>query len=125
MVRKIVLSFVAVLGVVAAAMSQNRQVSGSVTGVDGQPIVGATVLVDGTSTGMTTSAEGTFSVAAPANGTLVISFVGYETQRIPVAGKTRIDVVLVEDSQAIENVVISAFGEVKNCLLYTSDAADD
>ena len=113
MVRKIVLSFVAVLGVVAAAMSQNRQVSGSVTGVDGQPIVGATVLVDGTSTGMTTSAEGTFSVAAPANGTLVISFVGYETQRIPVAGKTRIDVVLVEDSQAIENVVISAFGEVK------------
>ena len=110
MVRKIVLSFVAVLGVVAAAMSQNRQVSGSVTGVDGQPIVGATVLVDGTSTGMTTSAEGTFSVAAPANGTLVISFVGYETQRIPVAGKTRIDVVLAEDATAIDQVVVVGYG---------------
>ena len=111
MVRKIVLSFVAVLGVVAAAMSQNRQVSGSVTGVDGQPIVGATVLVDGTSTGMTTSAEGTFSVAAPANGSLTVSFVGYKTVQVAVNGRTRIDVVLEEDSQAIDNVVVIAFGK--------------
>ena len=111
MVRKIVLSFVAVLGVVAAAMSQNRQVSGSVTGVDGQPIIGATVLVDGTSTGMTTSAEGTFSVAAPANGSLTVSFVGYKTVQVAVNGRTRIDVVLEEDSQAIDNVVVIAFGK--------------
>ncbi|WP_300904087.1 TonB-dependent receptor [uncultured Alistipes sp.] len=110
MVRKIVLSFVAVLGVVAAAMSQNRQVSGSVTGVDGQPIIGATVLVDGTSTGMTTTAEGTFSVAAPANGTLVISFVGYKAQQIAINGKTRIDVVLEEDTTVMDEVTVVAFG---------------
>ncbi len=113
MVRKIVLSFVAVLGVVAAAMSQNRQVSGSVTGVDGQPIIGATVLVDGTSTGMTTSAEGTFSVAAPANGSLTVSFVGYKTVQVAVNGRTRIDVVLEEDSHTIENVMVVAYGTAK------------
>ena len=110
MVRKIVLSFVAVLCAAALSVAQNRQVSGSVTGVDGKPIAGATVLVDGTSTGATTSAEGTFVVSAPANGSLTVSFLGYKPQQIAVNGKTRITVVLEEDSQAIDNVVVVAFG---------------
>ena len=113
MVRKIVLSFVAVLCAAALSVAQNRQVSGSVTGVDGKPIAGATVLVDGTSTGATTSAEGTFVVSAPANGSLTVSFLGYKPQQIAVNGKTYIKVELEEDSQAIENVMVVAYGTAK------------
>ena len=111
MVRKLVLSLIAVLCCGALlAVAQNRQVSGTVTSQDGQPVVGASVIVDGTSNGTTTAANGKFSIAAPANATLTVSFLGYETQYIPVAGKTNIDVILKEDSQAIDEVTIVAFG---------------
>ena len=79
MVRKLVLSLVAVLSVVAMAMAQSKQVSGTVTTADGQPVAGATIIVDGTSQGTTTGADGKFAVSAPTNGTLTVSFIGYET----------------------------------------------
>ncbi|MDE7078080.1 MAG: carboxypeptidase-like regulatory domain-containing protein, partial [Alistipes sp.] len=58
------------------ALAQSRQVSGTVTASDGQPVVGASVIVDGTTNGTTTSVDGRFSIAAPADGTLTVSFIG-------------------------------------------------
>lgn len=110
MVRKIVLSLIAVLGMCASVFAQNRQVSGTVAGADGAPIAGATVMVEGTSLGTTTGADGRFTLSAPSDGALVVSFIGYEPQNVAIAGKTRIDVTLHEDAQAIENVVVTAFG---------------
>ncbi|MDE5691571.1 MAG: carboxypeptidase-like regulatory domain-containing protein [Alistipes sp.] len=109
MVRKLVLSLIAVLG--AGAMfvgAQNRQISGTVTNSEGQPIVGATVLVDGTSVGTTTGSNGKYTVAAPADGTLTVSFIGYQAQQVAVAGKTVLDVTLAEDTQAIDDVIVVA-----------------
>ena len=80
MVRKIVLSLIAVLGICAVAMAQNRQVSGTVTDAAGAPVAGATVMVEGQHIGTTTGTNGTFSLAAPANGKLVVSFIGYDTE---------------------------------------------
>lgn len=110
MVKKIVLSLIAVLGVCAMALSQNKQISGTVTGPDGNPIAGASVMVDGTSTGTTTGADGKFAFSAPTNGTLSVSFIGYEAQTIAIAGKTSFRVSLKEDTQAIDDVTIIAYG---------------
>ncbi len=109
MVRKLVLSLIAVLGV-AFAIAQNKQVSGTVTDANGAPVVGATVMVEGTNVGTTTGADGTFTVSAPANATLAVSFIGFEAQKIAVAGKTNIVVKLHEDAQAIDDVVVMGYG---------------
>lgn len=114
MVRKLVLSLIAVfVGGGILVLAQNKQVFGTVTGADGSPIAGATVIIDGTSVGTSTSADGKFAIAAPSNGTISISFIGYETQKIAVAGKTHINVTLKEDAQSIDDVIVVAFGTSK------------
>ena len=113
MVRKLVLSLVAVLGVFAMAIAQNKQVSGTVTTADGAPVAGATIIVDGTTTGTTTGADGKFAISAPANGKLNVSFIGYESQQVSIAGKTNVSIELVEDTHAIDAVEVVAFGTAK------------
>ncbi len=97
----------------ALALAQNKRISGTVKGVDGKPIAGATVLVEGTSIGTTTNAEGRFSVQAPADGTLVVSFIGYASKSVNIAGKTRLDIALKEDTHAIDDVIVVAYGTAK------------
>ncbi len=87
--------------------------SGTVTNAEGKPIAGATVLVEGTSTGTTTNTDGKFSVSAPANGTLAVSFIGYETVKVAIAGKTQVNVSLREDTHAIDDVIVVAYGTAK------------
>ena len=110
MVRKIVLSLIAVLVLGAYAFAQNKQVSGTVSDANGNPVAGATVMVDGTSIGTTTNAAGQYSLSAPADGTLSVTFIGYVGQQLPIAGKSRIDVTMHEDTQAIDDVIVVAFG---------------
>ncbi len=110
MVRKLVLSLIAVLGVCAMALAQSRQVSGTVTDPDGKPVAGASVIVDGTSNGTTTSSGGKFVIAAPEDATLTISFIGYQPRQVAVAGKTVLDITLAEDSQSIDDVVVVGYG---------------
>ncbi len=113
MVRKLVLSLIAILGMIAFAAAQNKQISGTVTDVNGAPIAGATVVVEGTHTGTTTGTDGQFTVSARANGMLAVSFIGYETQKIAINGRTKVDVSLKEDTQSIEDVIVTAFGTAK------------
>ncbi len=110
MVRKIVLSIFAVVATTAMVVAQSRQVSGTVKDSAGQPIIGATVVVDGSVVGATTGADGTFKLDAPANASLVVSFIGYQTQIVSLGNRTSVDVVLAEDTQAIDDVVVVAFG---------------
>lgn len=110
MVRKLVLSLIAVLGVCAFAFAQNKQVSGTVMGSDGQPVVGASIIVDGTSIGTSTGADGKFVLSAPANGSLTVSCLGYATEKIAVNNRTALDIVLHEDAEAIDDVVVVGYG---------------
>ena len=71
--------------------------------MDGKPIAGATVLVEGISIGTTTNAEDRFSVQAPADGTLVVSFIGYASKSVNIAGKTRLDIMLHKDAHTIDD----------------------
>lgn len=113
MVRKNVLSLIAVFVFLAYATAQNRQISGTVSDANGHPVAGATVIVDGTSLGTTTNTAGEYTLSAPVNGTLVVTFVGFEPQQLPIAGKTRINVTMKEDAQAIDDVIVVAFGTAK------------
>ena len=113
MVRKILLSLIAVFVFLAYATAQNRQISGTVSDANGHPVAGATVIVDGTSLGTTTNTAGEYTLSAPVNGTLVVTFVGFEPQQLPIAGKTRINVTMKEDAQAIDDVIVVAFGTAK------------
>ena len=110
MVRKIVLSIIAVLTIGFAALAQNQQVTGTVIDQSGNAVVGATVMVDGTTIGTTTDVNGDFSINAPRNGKLVISFIGYEDQTAEIAGKTNLKITLVEDALAIETVQVIGYG---------------
>ncbi len=111
--RKFVLLFMTVLSTAVLAFAQNRKVSGTVTDSAGKPIAGATVVVEGTTSGTTTNAAGKFSVSAPANGVLAVSFIGYQSQKVNIAGKTQVDVTLTESTQAVDEVIVVAYGTAK------------
>ena len=88
-------------------------VQGTVNDESGDPIIGASVKVQGTNDGAITDLNGNFSVKASSNATLTISFVGYLTQNVKVAGKTNINVVLKEDAQMLNDVVVVGYGTMK------------
>ena len=97
-----------------ASWAQNVAVSGKVTGANGEAIIGANVLVEGTTQGITTNVDGDYTLTnVPANATLVVSYLGYKTEKIPVGSKTRIDVTLREDTAEIEGVMVVAYGTAK------------
>ena len=88
-------------------------VSGRVTDASGQPIIGSSVIVRGTTLGVSTDAEGRFSLEVPApaaSQTLEVSYLGYETASIPVGSRTSFAVTLRESASEIESVVVTALG---------------
>lgn len=81
--RKILLLLCTILlGCLQTAFAQNKQVSGTVTSVDGEPLIGVTVIVKELGTGTSTDIDGHYSIEAPAQGTLKFSFVGMKTSRL-------------------------------------------
>jgi TonB-linked SusC/RagA family outer membrane protein len=102
------LTILLLLGLHGWAQAQTRTVSGKVTDAKGGALPGVTVLVQGTNQGISTNAEGTYSIAVPETATLVFSSVGFEPQTIPVASQAVIDVKLSESAQALNEVVVTA-----------------
>ena len=109
--RKLLLSILAVVCVIFAGEAQNKMIHGTVTDASGNPIVGAAVVVTGTGTGVTTNSDGRFAVSAPANGTLDVSFLGYVTQRAAINNQTNLKITLQEDTHAIDDVIVVAYGQ--------------
>ena len=97
----------------AAPQSRAVSVTGRVTDASGQPIVGASVIVRGTTVGVSTDTEGRFALEVPspaASQTLEVSYLGYETAAVPVGSHTSFEVTLQESSSEIEQVVVTALG---------------
>lgn len=95
------------------ALSQNITVKGVVKDGAGESVIGASVLQKGTTNGTITDFEGGFTLNLPSNSVIVVSFVGYKTQEISVAGKTDLTVTLTEDTQLLGNVVVVGYGTQK------------
>lgn len=113
---KLTLCFVLVaFGLVAtmpanAGAPQNVTVSGVVKDANGEPVIGASVLQDGTLNGTVTDIDGKYTLSLPANSKIAFSYIGYVSQVIDVNGRTKIDVTLNEDTVLLDDVVVVGFG---------------
>jgi TonB-linked SusC/RagA family outer membrane protein len=103
MKRKLTM-FLALFFIGIGIVTAQTQVRGTVVDESGQPVIGATIQIKGTSQGTVTDVDGRFNLSAPANGTLVISYVGMQTQEVPV--QPTVNVTLREDTEMLDEVVI-------------------
>ena len=95
---------------VGAQNGGGGSVSGIVKDPNGQPVLGVTVVVPGTTRGTTTDADGRYTIEAATGETLNFSYIGYKQQTLRVNGQTRIDVTLEEDNTSLEEVVVVGYG---------------
>ena len=93
----------------AISQQANVNVKGTVKDASGEPLIGVSILVKGTTNGTVTDIDGNFNLNAPKGAVLEISYVGYVTQTISVTGSS-INVVLKEDSEQLDEVVVTALG---------------
>ena len=107
------LSLVAALLCFAVTSYAQQRVTGTVTDAKGEPVIGASVVVEGTTNGTTTGVDGSFSLNAPANAKLVVSFLGYKSRNVAVGGQTNLAVRLDEDAAMLDDVVVIGYGVVK------------
>ncbi len=91
----------------------NNKVSGTITDKSGEPIIGANVVIKGTTNGTITDIDGNYALDVPVSAILQISYIGYLTQDIPVNGKQQINIRLVEDTQQLDEVVVVGYGTQK------------
>ena len=96
------------------SMNQQKQetvkVKGKVVDATGEPLIGVSILVKGSTNGTVTDVDGNFNIEAVKGATLEISYIGYTTQSIPVTGNVSLNIVMKEDSEQLEEVVVTALG---------------
>ncbi|SMD33007.1 TonB-linked outer membrane protein, SusC/RagA family [Reichenbachiella faecimaris] len=114
--RKLLLIFLFVSGLIAQASAQDRTVSGKVTSSeDNSTLPGVTVVLKGTTTGTTTDLDGNYKLSVPGDGgILVYSFVGLATQEIEIGSRSVIDLAMDPDAQQLTEVVVTALGIDRN-----------
>lgn len=105
-----ILAFVFLL-LTSTVSAQTQTIKGTVVDASSEPIIGASVLVEGTTNGSITDLDGNFNLMnVPSTGKLVVSFVGYQTQTVDIKGQTVFKLVLQEDSKLIDEVVVIGYG---------------
>ncbi|CCY02735.1 susC/RagA family TonB-linked outer membrane protein [Prevotella sp. CAG:924] len=118
---------VALLGMLSptSAFAQQLKVSGTVTDVKGDAVIGATVKVKdgGTGASAITDIDGHFTVNASENATLTVSYIGYKTQDVPVNGRRQLNIVLNEDNEMLDELVVVGYGTMKKSDLTGSVAS--
>jgi len=91
----------------------DRKIKGIIYDEQGETIIGASVLIKGEETGTTSDMDGKFTLEAPQEATLVISYIGYHPQEIKVRKKSTLNIILKEDNQLLDEVVVVGYGTVK------------
>ena len=92
---------------------QTKTVTGTVIDAAGIPVIGANVLVKGTTNGTITDIDGNFTLEVSSGDVLEISYIGYVTQELPVGNKSQFNVTLAEDTQALDEVVVVGYGTMR------------
>ena len=102
------------LGLIIQAVSaQNINVHGIITDETGETMIGVSVLVKGTSTGVVTDVNGNFSLSVPKNSVLSISYIGYKSQEISINGAKKLNIEMEPEAQNLDEVVVVAYGQQK------------
>jgi TonB-linked SusC/RagA family outer membrane protein len=99
---------------IASVYAQDISVGGSVKDANGEPVIGATINVEGTKTATVTNADGMYIIKCSPKASLIINYIGYESQKVPVGGKSSVNVVLKETSTNLTEVVVTALGIKKD-----------
>ena len=113
MYRKLIILTLLLFTVLTGLFAQERTVQGRVTGENGEPLPGANVLVQGTTRGVITNPEGTYTIQVEASSVLTFSFVGFEPQDISVGNRTEINVTLKAEITDLEEIVVIGYGTQK------------
>ncbi len=128
--RKMLLIFLGLLPAImllfsSTVMAQTLSISGKVTDKNSQePVIGASVLIEGTTNGTITDVDGNFTLSnVPSKGTLAVSYIGYTTQKLPINGKSNFSIVLAEDTETLDEVVVVGYGVQKKVNLTGSVSA--
>jgi len=99
--------------VVSAQAQTAKNISGTIKNKSGEPIAGASIAVKGTTNGATSDSGGVFTIAVPANATLVLTHVGYKLQEIAVKERTTLNITLEDNSNELSQVVVVGYGTVR------------
>ena len=91
-------------------LAQNITVTGKVVDKNNEPIIGAYVVVVGTTVGTSTDADGAYRINVPANGTLKFTCIGYKDQEVAVSGRSIVDVIMADDAEMLQETVVTALG---------------
>lgn len=109
--KLLLLFFVTLFSIASFAQETVRNITGSVKDANGESIIGANVMVEGTTVGTITNMNGAFSLKVPENGDrLVVSFIGYQTKKVSFKGKSNLVIILDEDAKLLSEVVVTALG---------------
>ncbi len=108
-IKQLTLAIACVLSL-SLAYAQNQKVSGVVSATTGESVIGAGVLIDGTTTGVMTDVDGRYTIDVPKNAVLVFSSIGYKTLKVKVDGRSKVDVTLENDNQLLEEAVAVGYG---------------
>ena len=95
-------------------LQQTKRITGTVVDQAGEPVIGANVVIKGTTLGSITDMDGKFVIEdVPSNGVLVISYIGYKSEEIPIGNQTSFTIKLHEDSERLDDVVVVGYGVQK------------
>lgn len=101
-------------GYVSSSTQQNtRKITGIIKDQSGEPVIGANIVEKGTTNGTITDIDGQYSLEVGSNSILVVSYIGYITQEIPVGKNNTLDVLLREDSETLDEVIVIGYGTTK------------
>ncbi len=117
---KLLLTLMFLVFVQTFSFAQEKNISGQVTAETGELLPGVSIVVKGTTHGTVTNIDGKFNISTDANSVLLFSFIGFTAQELEVAGKSVINVVLVEDAESLDEVVVIGYGTQSRATLTTS-----
>ena len=102
--------FILLMLATGQVLAQSKAVSGTVKSQQGEPLTGVTILIEGTTQGTSTDAQGAFTLQAKPDDMLAVSYLGYKSQRVKVGTRTKLEVVLTEDQNLMDEVVVVGYG---------------
>ncbi|WP_308168641.1 SusC/RagA family TonB-linked outer membrane protein [Parabacteroides distasonis] len=94
-------------------ITNNKKITGKVTDEKNEPIIGANVVVKGSTTGTITDMDGNFTLEVPDQATLLVSYIGYTPKEVAVKNQNNLSIMMIEDSKTIDEVVVIGYGSVK------------
>lgn len=109
--------------IISEPQQQNKKITGTVTDEKGEPIIGASVVMKGSSVGTITDSDGSFSLTVTDEAILQISYIGYISQEVAVGNKSRLTIVIKEDTKKLDEVVVVGYGTQKKANLTGSVAS--